>query len=1493
MSNEQIAQQPAGAPAESHDRSLAEQLLQEGLDHYDGEDFEQALDSYQRALQADPTFSLAHNNLGMVLIDMEQYDEAVEALWTSIQITPDFAEAYSNLGFALRRVGQDLNAAITYNKFLELEPDVEEGDRIREWIQQVCTENGLQEIPPFEFSQEEEEPPPQAEVPQVEAPPAQAPEPQLAIPQEQPPMPEQGAVPPVDPGMGVPQEEATLTLGPGGVPGGAPDIPAQPGMEGVAQDEPATLTLGPGGVPGGTPETPAQPGMEGTPPLPPALPGTQPPPMPPALPGTQPPPMPVAPVMPDPAFPPQQPAAEEPEEEDAAPKIQKMAAWEAVMSTPETAAAVSATGDYVEDEAAVAQEPPPMPGAEQAPPPMPGAEQAPPPIPGGEQAPPPDDDLIEFQDGEMMVGQEQQPASGGIGIAAAKALETIVADHDVTALIEQGMDQFSEGDLEGAEQTFIEALRLDPVSSEAHTGLGKALVRLERMDEGMEKLRVAIELDEMDPAPYYVLGFALRGMGEDQEAASIYERFLALLPQAEDAERIQEWIQHVRDGGAAVAEEEYEEIPQDQVPQEQVPQEELPQEQPAFAPEGDDDLEFIGEDDGSSQLHAAVDQEVEEEDEAFKRPKALFQDGDMDGALNACVKLLNEDPAHYRSRVLLGRIYLRQKQYPEAIEQLEGALVTCPDFPEALYYLGQACERSGEADQARSAYQRCVEVAPQGPRAEQLREWLLAQSGIRESSAQVQCELCLRLFPDMEITEQDGKKTCQGCMALLSGSSQPTLTSDSADADTDGRAEVVPEEDDEDDGKPEDSEQDVTPGKKSKGMVLAYVMVAIMVLLAVGVTYLPSILDDGQDGNGIEPVPGNGKNGSVTTSKVDWSKVIVENEPDTKLLPLRPWSFAPKLGGLHNAPKDLLITYSLKKSPKGMTVDDSTGALTWTPPLRPFDALLMGFREVVELEIKGILAQKPDAPVFNISHKMLLSYQFGYFLGQELEELAVNQGDHVVFTRGDFNGDGTTDFVLGSGQFGKGVVRFRLSQEKARPKLISFKVPGLIGALCRTDLNGDGKDDLLVANRYSGKVKSFVQNDTKELKPGPELSLERRGPVALTVSDLDGDKNLEIAALLGLGRAIVICGRDAEGKFSQPKLMRLRVGGPRGWVFPWRSDTERRGFLAITPLDPNPFRFIPWKDAKAGAPIREEFTVEGLIVGAVLIPAADETAVDRILLCVNKDEKCQVLCLAPKAGRLAPLEGFTPIPLDGLALSLTTVDMNLDKLDDLMITFPDQVVTYLKSGDAYVPGPVYKELGTLDGAVGIAELNEDGRPDIMLVTTDGKVMPLLSRVAVPKFEEAAELWPDGKEVKAVKLGPSLKFPTEKLWISFPDTLKHAFSPRPEVDFEAVTEGDATSQGKIILQVKKGAPKPLDEAALKELEKKHVGMEWVGKPIEGQMGASEAVRVEGRVPGKNHYVWYVVAWGENHVRIELTAPDSVWKKVKLPLEACARSLKTSE
>src|SRR5205085_5820317 len=97
-----------------------------------------------------------------------------------------------------------------------------------------------------------------------------------------------------------------------------------------------------------------------------------------------------------------------------------------------------------------------------------------------------------------------------------------------------------------------QAVELDPENSEAHTALGKVLVRQEQLKEGIEQLEEAIRLAPLDPAPHYVLGFTLRAMDRNVEAAEIYETFLRLMPDAIDGTKMRQWIMHVK--GIAEAE---------------------------------------------------------------------------------------------------------------------------------------------------------------------------------------------------------------------------------------------------------------------------------------------------------------------------------------------------------------------------------------------------------------------------------------------------------------------------------------------------------------------------------------------------------------------------------------------------------------------------------------------------------------------------------------------------------------------------------------------------------------------------------------------------------------------------------------------------------------------------------------------------------------------------------------------------------------------------
>jgi len=73
--------------------------------------YETAVNDFNRALDMDPEYVLAHNGRGMAYLEMELYDEAVSDFETAIALDPGFSLAYFNRGEALYRSG-DLDEAL-------------------------------------------------------------------------------------------------------------------------------------------------------------------------------------------------------------------------------------------------------------------------------------------------------------------------------------------------------------------------------------------------------------------------------------------------------------------------------------------------------------------------------------------------------------------------------------------------------------------------------------------------------------------------------------------------------------------------------------------------------------------------------------------------------------------------------------------------------------------------------------------------------------------------------------------------------------------------------------------------------------------------------------------------------------------------------------------------------------------------------------------------------------------------------------------------------------------------------------------------------------------------------------------------------------------------------------------------------------------------------------------------------------------------------------
>jgi protein O-GlcNAc transferase len=117
-------------------KSQYEQILKLDSNHFDAvnllatifaqtQNFQVALDLFDKAISIDPEFALTYNNRGNVLLSLKRLDEALANYDKALVLMPDSAEFSYNRGNALLALKRLDEALISYNKALLLNPDYE------------------------------------------------------------------------------------------------------------------------------------------------------------------------------------------------------------------------------------------------------------------------------------------------------------------------------------------------------------------------------------------------------------------------------------------------------------------------------------------------------------------------------------------------------------------------------------------------------------------------------------------------------------------------------------------------------------------------------------------------------------------------------------------------------------------------------------------------------------------------------------------------------------------------------------------------------------------------------------------------------------------------------------------------------------------------------------------------------------------------------------------------------------------------------------------------------------------------------------------------------------------------------------------------------------------------------------------------------------------------------------------------------------------------
>jgi predicted O-linked N-acetylglucosamine transferase (SPINDLY family) len=107
---------------DSHVDNPFETHFQRGLSFAQSGQYEEAVHSFQEALQLRPESAAAHNNLGNVFVEQGRLDDAVNSFRQALRYKPDFVSAHSNLGEALRRQGHLEESVASFRDALALNP---------------------------------------------------------------------------------------------------------------------------------------------------------------------------------------------------------------------------------------------------------------------------------------------------------------------------------------------------------------------------------------------------------------------------------------------------------------------------------------------------------------------------------------------------------------------------------------------------------------------------------------------------------------------------------------------------------------------------------------------------------------------------------------------------------------------------------------------------------------------------------------------------------------------------------------------------------------------------------------------------------------------------------------------------------------------------------------------------------------------------------------------------------------------------------------------------------------------------------------------------------------------------------------------------------------------------------------------------------------------------------------------------------------------------
>jgi hypothetical protein len=269
----------------------------------------------------------------------------------------------------------------------------------------------------------------------------------------------------------------------------------------------------------------------------------------------------------------------------------------------------------------------------------------------------------------------------------------------------------------------------------------------------------------------------------------------------------------------------------------------------------------------------------------------------------------------------------------------------------------------------------------------------------------------------------------------------------------------------------------------------------------------------------------------------------------------------------------------------------------------------------------------------------------------------------------DFNGDGKQDIAVAN-YSSNNVSVLRGNGDGTFQPAVTYPVGKGPVAIAAGDFNGDGRQDLAVANQNDNSVSILLANASGGFNPAVPVNNVGPNPQGIAVGDFTGDGKPDLAVAVGGNNTVQLLINNGTGGFTLGKSIGTGGKGPRAIA---AADFNGDGKLDVAVLDTG------------------SYTVD--------------------------------LLTGDGAGNFTHWQELTT---GNSPFGLAVADFDGDGTPDVAVTnnADNTVIYYLNKAGIFTNQTVFA--GTAPRGIVAADVNGDGRPDLVTANTDGTITTLLN-----------------------------------------------------------------------------------------------------------------------------------------------------------------------